>query len=227
MNTRTIGREIAYLTIGQISKNSNLAPENLIMLSTRTLKQFTNKNLAHVKSDLQKLGEYFFNKKIELESDLESPRTVPGSSLPVDFDELLSHIERLEIATHNIKDSLYVPELINAHPDSYEFAVYLLNLYKDNKSRIQEIIAETLEAYKQKQSIQDEEIGSNQKKGWSLDRILLTDRTAIKLGATEILHTEVPIPVAIDEIMNLVSKYSSEQSPRFVNGVLTDISKLR
>lgn len=55
---------------------------------------------------------------------------------------------------------------------------------------------------------------------WSLGRMAVTDRNVLRLGAFEILHTDTPDRVAINEAVNLARRYGSAQSAPFVNGVL-------
>jgi N utilization substance protein B len=55
---------------------------------------------------------------------------------------------------------------------------------------------------------------------WSLDRMASTDRNVLRLGAFEILYTETPDRVAINEAVDLARRYGSAQSSQFVNGIL-------
>lgn len=62
--------------------------------------------------------------------------------------------------------------------------------------------------------------------GWTLDRMPNVDRAILRLGAWEILHNaEVPNEVAIAEAVALASEYSTDDSPKFVNGVLARLAK--
>ena len=62
--------------------------------------------------------------------------------------------------------------------------------------------------------------------GWSLERMPNVDRAILRLGAWEILHNEeVPNEVAIAEAVALASEYSTDDSPKFINGVLDQILK--
>lgn len=62
--------------------------------------------------------------------------------------------------------------------------------------------------------------------GWSLDRMPNVDRAILRLGAWEILHnSEVPNEVAIAEAVALASEYSTDDSPKFINGVLARLAK--
>ena len=57
--------------------------------------------------------------------------------------------------------------------------------------------------------------------GWSLDRMPAVDRAILRLGAYEVLYSQdVPEPVAISEAVALAKDLSTDDSPKFVNGVL-------
>lgn len=55
---------------------------------------------------------------------------------------------------------------------------------------------------------------------WKLSRMAPTDRNVLRLGAFELLYTDVPPRVAIDEAIELAKRFGSAQSPQFVNGIL-------
>jgi N utilization substance protein B len=55
---------------------------------------------------------------------------------------------------------------------------------------------------------------------WSLERMAVTDRNVIRLGAYEMLYTTTPAPVVIDEAVELAKRFGAKQSAQFVNGVL-------
>ena len=55
---------------------------------------------------------------------------------------------------------------------------------------------------------------------WSLQRMAVTDRNVLRLGAYEILYTETPDRVAINEAVELAKRFGARQSPQFVNGIL-------
>lgn len=58
-------------------------------------------------------------------------------------------------------------------------------------------------------------------KGWKTSRMNKVDLTILRLAVYEIKwDDDVPVGVAIDEAVNLAKKYSSEEGPAFVNGVL-------
>ena len=65
-------------------------------------------------------------------------------------------------------------------------------------------------------------------KGWSLERMPAVDRALLRLATYELLHhQEVPVGVVISEAVELASEFSTDDSGRFVNGVLSAIAKQR
>jgi N utilization substance protein B len=65
--------------------------------------------------------------------------------------------------------------------------------------------------------------------GWELDRMPLVDLSVLRMATWELLRCpDVPAAVAISEAVELAKQYSTEDSGRFVNGVLAAVaSELR
>lgn len=64
--------------------------------------------------------------------------------------------------------------------------------------------------------------------GWSLARMPAVDRAALRLGTWEIVwNDDVPDEVAISEAMALVSRLSTDDSARFVNGLLARVRDVK
>ncbi len=55
---------------------------------------------------------------------------------------------------------------------------------------------------------------------WTVSRMPPTDRNTIRLGAFELLYTDIPYPVVIDEALELAKSFGTAQSASFVNGIL-------
>lgn len=60
---------------------------------------------------------------------------------------------------------------------------------------------------------------------WPLEKIASHDRAILYLGAYELLYTDVPTPVIINEAVELAKEFGSERSSKFINGVLSSINK--
>lgn len=62
-------------------------------------------------------------------------------------------------------------------------------------------------------------------RGWKLSRMPIVDRNVLRVGLFELLHaSDVPTAVAIDEAVELVKELSTEDSGRFVNGLLARVA---
>jgi N utilization substance protein B len=59
---------------------------------------------------------------------------------------------------------------------------------------------------------------------WRLDRMAKVDRNVLRLAVFELLQTDVPVKVVINEAIELGKKYGSESTGAFVNGVLDRVA---
>jgi N utilization substance protein B len=61
---------------------------------------------------------------------------------------------------------------------------------------------------------------------WRLDRLAVIDRMILRMAVWELRHgQDTPAPVVIDEAIELARTFSTDDSVRFVNGVLDAIRK--
>lgn len=58
---------------------------------------------------------------------------------------------------------------------------------------------------------------------WTLKRMAVTDRNIMRLGTYELLHTDTPPAVVIDEAVELAREFGSANSSQFVNGILDKV----
>jgi N utilization substance protein B len=98
-----------------------------------------------------------------------------------------------------------------AHDDAppvSEYAAMLVTGVTEHRERIDQILTEHSE-------------------GWSVPRMPAVDRTVLRIGLYELLWVEeIDDPVAITEAVELARSLSTDDSPRFVNGVLGRISDI-
>jgi len=93
-------------------------------------------------------------------------------------------------------------------PPVNDYTVTLVEGVQAHLSRIDELLAEHSE-------------------GWTLNRMPAVDLAVLRLGLYELLWaTDVPDPVAIDEAVQLAKMLSTDDSPRFVNGLLGRIATI-
>lgn len=70
-----------------------------------------------------------------------------------------------------------------------------------------------------------DEVIARYARGWSISRMPIVDRNLLRLGLWELLSTDVPVAVVIDEAVELANELSTPDSGRFVNGVLAQIAR--
>ena len=77
----------------------------------------------------------------------------------------------------------------------------------------------------EKQNVLDAALSEHLAKGWTFSRLTTVEQALLRLGAYEILFTETPDLVAIDESIELAKDFSDEKSSKFINGMLTNLIK--
>ncbi len=97
-------------------------------------------------------------------------------------------------------DDQFVVSRLHA-PELVEFARSLVSGVRRNRQELDALLAQTADH-------------------WSLERMAATDRNVMRLGAYEILYTETPDRVAINEAVELAKRFGTHQSAQFVNGIL-------
>ena len=94
----------------------------------------------------------------------------------------------------------------DADEKGLEFTTNILKTFASNYQDINNIISEHL-------------------KGYTIDRLFKVDLAIITLAVIELKYLKTPKEVVINEAVELAKKYSTEKSPKFINGVLEDIVK--
>ncbi len=92
----------------------------------------------------------------------------------------------------------------------------------DLTSPLNPYTSELVEGVTRERETLDRVIGAASRE-WSVDRMPAVDRTVLRIGAWELLHGDVPPAVAIDEAVELCKQLSTDESPAFVNGVLSRV----
>jgi N utilization substance protein B len=60
---------------------------------------------------------------------------------------------------------------------------------------------------------------------WRLDRMATVDRNVLRIAAYEMLHTDIPAEIVIDEAVALAQRFAGDRSPAFVNGILDALAR--
>jgi N utilization substance protein B len=101
----------------------------------------------------------------------------------------------------------YLERISRPHPDHLDYTVRLVEGVAQHLDRIDELIASYAE-------------------GWTLNRMPVVDRNLARIAVYELLYLpEIDDPVAITEAVELAKQMSTDDSPRFLNGILGRIAE--
>lgn len=126
--------------------------------------------------------------------------------------QALDLLYETDIRGTNLIETLEARDVPAGGPDARPIREYtreLVNGVSDNRRKIDELIT----TYAQ---------------GWDMDRLPAVDRNILRLGIYEILWSSaVPTSVAIDEALDLAKELSSDDSSKYIHGVLGRIASIK
>ena len=117
---------------------------------------------------------------------------------------------------------LYQDDLNPTQPEDVK--IRFVNSRLKNNQNLVEFADQLIVGVRQHREELDEKL-SKIADNWRLSRMAATDRNVLRLGAYELLHTDTPPPVVINEAIELARRYGTDQSAQFVNGVLDRLLK--
>jgi len=118
-------------------------------------------------------------------------------------------------------DILYESDIKGVNP------LWLVKERTTTTDEIASFASELVEGYGAQAAEIDALIDSHAK-NWDLDRLARVDRNILRIAVFEIMHSEsrsVPTSVAIDEALELASTLSTDESPKYIHGILSAIAK--
>lgn len=92
-------------------------------------------------------------------------------------------------------------------------------LWQELKDKDVDFAKEIISAYTQNKECIEKKIESLLV-GYTIDRVHKIDLALISEAITEIYYIKTPAPIVINEIVEIAKKYSTPESPKFINGVL-------
>jgi len=70
-----------------------------------------------------------------------------------------------------------------------------------------------------------DEIIKNHLIDWDFDRLDKVDKQILRVGIYEILYTETPYQIVIDEAVKIAKNFSEDKAKSFINGILDKVAK--
>lgn len=96
------------------------------------------------------------------------------------------------------------------------------DLIKEQLDRKNEFVENSINGVIEKQD-EISSVANKYMKDWNIDRISKVDKAILSLAIYELLYTETPDVVAINEAIELSKKYSDEKVTKLINGTLDTI----
>jgi len=195
MQPRRIARELALLSLSQLPKKASKLSEkqlgDMVVAAVRTLTAEATEALEAAVSEL-KQGHDRLEASQHRADDLKTARVMVSES-----------IELTQKAIEQVGTALELPEFVQLanQEEVRRYALELLSTVCDHRADIDATITNALV-------------------DWQLERLPHIDSDVLRLAVAEIEYIGTPDRVVVNEAVELVKRYSSEDAHRFVNGVL-------
>lgn len=199
LNSRRVARELALLTMSQVSNRTEKTPPSLGEMLGRAsdmLAMEARERLEEAAASLSGAEHRIHGHYLEM-SDAKLSKK--------DVEEVLEAIDGAQEAIELIGSAIELPAMVAlaGTEEVRDFALQLVQRYVENKVDIEKRLEEAA-------------------RNWSVDRMASLDRDVMRLSIAELLWAlEIPVEVSINEAVELAKKYGMADSGRFVNGVLS------
>ena len=97
-------------------------------------------------------------------------------------------------------------EKLSTSEDSLKFALWLVETTLQNKESYQKLLEKQL------------------KKGWTFERLSVMERAILLIAACELLESDLPKTIVINEAVVNAKKFCDDESYKFINGILGHIA---
>lgn len=212
MQARRASRELALILFSQLDKNLNKYKSedfaSIVLKSVRTLISSSYDEVSMVTSRLEEIK----NKIIEYENNHEDNlnRPIDCENIPVPMvlsSDFEADVDSLLQAAEKTLSALDIAELctLSEKADVQEYVIKICDEFQNNKDEIDKMIKEF--AF-----------------GWDIERLFKIDKDILRIAITEMAFIkDAPHKVIIDEALELAKKYSTDDSPSFINGILARV----
>lgn len=212
MQARRASRELALILFSQLDKNLEKYQKedfsSIVLKSVRTLISSSYDEVSMCASQLNDIK----NQMIEYENSHPDnlSRPIDCENIPVAIpmtSDMQGKIDILLNATEKTLSALDIAELctLSNKEDVQDYIMTISSQYKNHKDEIDKIISEYTF-------------------GWDIERIFKIDKDILRIAIVELAFIkDAPHKVVIDEALELAKKYSTDDSPSFINGILARV----
>lgn len=212
MQARRASRELSLILFSQLDKNlekyKNEDFTSIILKSVRTLISNSYDEVNLCVSQLNEVKEAVVEYENNHPDNLNRP--IDCANLPVALKMTSDFEAKIDImlqAAEKTLSALDIAELstLSSNEEVKNYVITICSSYKNHAEEIDKIISE--HAF-----------------GWDIDRLFKIDKDILRISIAELLYIkETPHKVVIDEALELAKKYSTDDSPSFINGILARV----
>lgn len=219
MNARRAARELALLTLFQMSQKDDASTairafeknnvRDLMLNAVRGLVDYAREQAQTAAEDLADVSRAMIEMEQEHPENLATPLDAEVKPVAIPTSrEMIEKIEVLLQSAEMVVEALRIPTLV-AHAQSEEVQNYALRL-------IQLVHLHQKEVDEQLNQYADD---------WRIDRLVKMDHYILLLAACEMRYVkDVDLSVSINEAVELAKQYSTQESHRFINGLLGKVA---
>jgi transcription antitermination protein NusB len=224
MQARRAARELSLLTLFQwfsvqiAPKKGDSAPfelpdkttlQYMMRLSVLAMEELAREKLESAAFELQQVSIRVMDMEAEDLDNLNLPvdRHLQEIPLPKTRDTVVI-LDRALAAMEILHEALNLPSLVmyGEMPDVHDYAMSLMTSVVQHQAELTKIIEACCD-------------------DWRFDRLIRVDRLLLLIATAEIKYIKgVDAAVSINEAVELAKKYSTEESFRFINGILGKIA---
>jgi N utilization substance protein B len=215
MQARRAARELSLILFSQLEKDIEKYKtadfENIVLKSVRTLTSNAKEDLSLATSGLVEIKEYIEEYENNHPDNLKRP--FEAQNIPVQIpltSDMAGKIDAMLNAGEKATAALEIAELTTL----------------SQRVEVREYLEEIVKAFQEHHNGID---GAIKKLafGWDIERLFKIDKNILRIAIAEIIYVKkAPNKVVIDEALELAKRYSTDDSPSFINGILAKVINL-
>ena len=212
MQARRASRELALILFSQLEKNLEKYNsddfEKIVLKSVRTLISSSQEELNIATSGLSDTAQFIEEYENNHPDNLKRP--IDAHNVPVQIpltSDMAGRIKTILSVCDKALNALETAELctLAQKDDVRDYINRIALTFKEKKQDVDKIIKEL--AF-----------------GWDIDRLFKIDKDILRIAIIELVFMkDAPHKVVIDEALELAKKYSTDDSPSFINCILAKV----
>ncbi|MDB9528769.1 transcription antitermination factor NusB [Oscillatoria sp. CS-180] len=195
MQPRRFARELALLSIGQLSKKTSTLPaqdlETIVTAAVRSIAAEVQDALEVASTEVQRGQDLLLDSETRASNPEDAKKFVQTA------------LEKTQTAINCLGNALQIPEMVQLsnRKEIRSYTIELMSVTTQHRSEIDTELDEAMVS-------------------WQVKRLPQIDRDILRIAVAEMKYLGVPDRIAINEAVEIAKRYSDEDGFRFINGVL-------